>query len=705
MKSNHDRRPEHQPDGDPCYKCGVRASRHRPGRNRQRNKPKPRRNIPQEFLGNPPFVGIDGEGKTIGDSHCYTLLAAVNEYGETMGYIENPEGLSTDDCLAFLTDLAGQKLFAYSFNYDMTKLLEGFGNRDLYLLNHQELRQGKHGPIPILYPDPSQPRYSINLFNTRLTIKPFKGEVEGKKVWGEQTVVNDIWKFFQGRFVKALEDWKVGNPELWARMQRMKELRSEFDKVADNDKRAYCFEECQCMAQLARLLYNAHIKAGLKLKSWFGAGSTSSAVLTKIGIGKHIKLHRQYNPIPDEMKQPIAQAFFGGRFENSMIGLAPAPIYSYDISSAYPYQMTFLPCLVHGRWEKLSYDSKVRIGERDLVHYRLHGDRRIPWGPLPFRLPDGSICYPRSSGGGWVWGAEFLAAQTLCTGVEARELWKYHRECICQPFRELPGFYRERCRIGKEGPGIVIKLGINGCYGKTAQSVGGEGPFTSWVWAGMITSGTRAQMLEVMALHDDLHNLLYIATDGIATRERLDMPRPKDTGTYDLAKPLGGWEESILERDLFLARPGIYFCTNPTAKDLAKVRARGVGRGIILEQHAAIYEGWKNGQTVVHLKDLQRFLGMKSSINRSGKAPFYEYRRSEKYGTWIKRPVVMSFDPLPKRVLLKDGSLGLRHFPQEVESKPYDPSLLSKEALELKLLTQEANEQPYGEIVYEEDYE
>jgi hypothetical protein len=42
------------------------------------------------------------------------------------------------------------------------------------------------------------------------------------------------------------------------------------------------------------------------------------------------------------MKQRThSSAFFGGRFENSVIGPIQKEIFSYDISSAYPYQLFF----------------------------------------------------------------------------------------------------------------------------------------------------------------------------------------------------------------------------------------------------------------------------------------------------------------------------------------------------------------------------
>ncbi len=46
-------------------------------------------------------------------------------------------------------------------------------------------------------------------------------------------------------------------------------------------------------------------------------------------------------------------AYYGGRFEITRTGLLDQPVYEYDIGSAYPDGMRYLPCLEHGRWEKV----------------------------------------------------------------------------------------------------------------------------------------------------------------------------------------------------------------------------------------------------------------------------------------------------------------------------------------------------------------
>jgi len=81
-----------------------------------------------------------------------------------------------------------------------------------------------------------------------------------------------------------------------------------------------------------------------------------------------------------------------------------------------------------------------------------------------------------------------------------------------------------------------------------------------------------------------------LATDGVWSRERLALPSPRDTGTGDLSKPLGGWEEKSFPEGVFAVRPGIYFPLAPTEEALKEVRARGLGKKVLYEQWPRIVD-------------------------------------------------------------------------------------------------------------------
>lgn len=620
---------------------------------------------------------VDGEG--VGRSpHQYRLLGAGSELGESR-YVESTTELGTKECLNFFLDLPRNiRVFSFSFLYDLTLILKDLDDKTLYLLMHDELRSGKRGPIAV-----SWEGYSLNYQRGKFTLG----------IGNRKVIIWDIWRFFQSSFVKALESWQVASQEQLDKIAHMKEHREEFDKQSWGEIRAYCLSECVNGAKLARKLDTAHRECGLELRNYFGAGSTAACLLKKMGVTRH-------EP-DDAMKVAVACAFFGGRFENAVIGPIREKVWSYDISSAYPYQLPFLPCLEHGNWEYTASRPALEGAEAAIVKYSYDGPRGLSWAPFPHRLPDGSICFPESTLGGWVYLQEYLAGERLFPGVYFHGAWVYQRQCDCtSPFKDIPRYYRERVKLGKESKGIVLKLGMNSCYGKLAQSVGRKPPFQNWIWAGMITSNTRAMILDAMGLLPDMSHLLMVATDGIYTTSRITFPAPKETGTSDLPKPLGGWEEKLVPNGVFAARPGIYFPLDPTEDQLKDVRARGIGKKTLETQWRLIQSAYLKGDSTVTIPGLVRFCGAKTSLHRSSKG----ISRADYYGQWITRPVVMSFDPLPKRARVNSDGRTLELVRRQDASYPYDRvrASLSPDTLALRAAELEAQEQPDGGDLSEE---
>ena len=666
-------------------------------------------------------MGIDGEGKGR-KNHIYTMLAASNESGSIQHCVENEGGLSTEECLNFILSLpSNARLFGFAFNYDLTMMFKDLPNEELYKLFRPELRKRVDGgprawePAPILWYAPNKKLYKINLIGSLIRISRGK---TSRSIW-------DVFKFYQSSFVKALESWKCSpdssktlHPRISVdEMKEMKGNRSCFDIIPNEQIKQYCFDECSYLAELVKKLDQAHHDVLLKdkktgkptrvtLRRYDGAGSSAGAFL------RIWQIHELRNNGPDEMRNAIACSFFGGRFEHSVIGTIHAdnnkPIFSLDISSAYPYQTRFLPCLQHGTWTLSQDFERAKKATTALIHYKFSKDMTgVPttWGPFPFRMEDGSICYPLQSGGGWVWREEFLAGQRLFPHVRFKKAWVYECSCNCEPpFAQIPICYLNRLKIGKDGAGIVLKLGPNACYGKLAQSLGKNPPFQCWIWAGMITSGTRAQMLEMMRLHTNLDNLLAIATDGLYTLEDIPSPIPKDTGTFQLltgeknSKPLGGWELKKIYRPVFFARPGIYFPKNPSEKEVETLRARGIGRANLMACHNQIVSTWESGKENVDLLPITRFGGAKTNITVSHGT---RYKRSTRYGQWKKHPVQLSFNPLPKREEILDNNgiyarLSVRTISRRLTSVPYSPSLQSPDNQAMKLAEQIECEQPNG---------
>lgn len=724
---------EHDPQGEICKRCGkpaewhsgrrVRPSRRLYHRVYERSHPKPKAQAR--------IIGIDGEGSGR-FPHLYNFLAAADEFGQTWQLGRGPKvRITTEEFLDFILELPLRSLiFAFAFLYDLTKGLTDLPDKMLFLLFHEKRRQfitergtPKERMIyrPVYWPSRKAFKdgtgYRLNYMNRKFSV------AKGKRA----ATVWDVFAFFQSKFTKACADWKIANEADLDQMERMKAQRSKFDRQSYGEIGDYCLTECKNLAKLGRGLLDAHTEAGFPLTDYYGAGSTAKALMNKHNVRDYIA-----SP-PDEMREAVACAFFGGRFENSVIGPIRRKVWNADISSAYPYAATFLPCLTHGRWRKImmGHGLERAVEESRLALIRWHLPKLSPsvaglkpgissWGPLPVRKLDGTIAFPLGAYCGWTWKEEFLQASKLRLDVHASCAWVYDSDCSCQPFKFLPEVYLERLRIGKEAKGIVLKLGPNSVYGKTVQSLGWKPPFQSFVWGGNITSNCRAQLLEGMALAPSLENVLMLATDGLWTDCPIQLPSPRDTGTSHVAKPLGGWEVKEYDKGVFAARPGIYFPMDPTEEEIGKIRARGLGRRVLYEQYRMALDAYERGEGTVTLgapycdvaahrecgprcdceRGTQRFFGAKTGIKWSKATGV---RRDDNYGEWVSWPTEINFNPKPKRKRIIDrGRLecwGIEEF--ALPSIAYDPAIKTDEdkLLELaELIAEEQNDADFVEV-------
>lgn len=570
------------------------------------------------------WVGVDGEG--VGRTpHRYVLLACSD--GD---YVEDRRGLSTETCLDFLLDLGTRdaRVCGYYLSYDWTMILRDLDDSALYALFRPELRARPNGAF------------------SRVEYKGYKIHWLAGAMWladdTRRVTVWDLGKYYQGPFVNALEDWNI-RPDVQGEIAEMKARRSVFTWKEISRIRKYCLNECEALADFATAVEQAHTDADLKPRGWFGPGSTASVLL------KRHDIHERRGIVPPSLIEPIACAFFGGRAEISCSGRIAGPIYSYDISSAYPYHASRLPCLEHGRWERVTRERALT--SRGCVHALVHGHvQHAPgdWGPLPVRLVNGSIVFPSSGASGWWWRDEWLTARAGWKGLKFDHAFVLRRECDCKPFSFLPDLFAHRRAVGKEsGEGKVLKLALNSVYGKLAQTIGGA-QYASRVWAGMITSGTRAQVLQLLLCHKRQDSVLMIATDGLFSTE---------LHAVDSEIVLGGWERAEHE-SITLVRPGIYWLGE------TKLRARGLGRDSLDVAKLHLSAALEQSVQKVTLAPRTTFGGAKLCVYSVGSGGVL--RRSEHYGQWHPIPTHVSLSPTPKRAA--DWSPPTL---QEVQSAPY----------------------------------
>lgn len=478
----------------------------------------------------PTFIAVDGEGESYGreltvktpddlkeDSyrqkrratyrkHRYTLLASSNGT-----YASNSKGLSTTQCFDYLLSLpSNATLIAFAFDYDINMMIGDIDRQHLEELYSQKYTYWRGYSITWT------PRHAFSVKRI--------GAPKGAYIW-------DIFGFFQTSFINALKTWGIGEPELIEHIESMKNKRSGFEVEDFGDILHYCFEECRLAVELMERLIERIDSLGLKLVRYDGAGALAHAMLS---------IHRPFTGNDN----PLAlKAYYGGRFENAGVGFVPTG-YSYDIRSAYPAALVQAPCLKHQTWSECK-----TVYPQGVYHVKWTAKQNL-WGPFPVRDDAGNITYPLS-GSGWYWGTEILPAQPL---ARIRVLEGYRlsdKTCKCSQYGWINEYYAQRAILKQRGDyaHIAIKLGLNSLYGKTAQSIGWQSQKPRWqnyTLASWTTAFTRGKILSCLSQNPAA--IVAIATDGLFSREKLDVPVSSD---------LGSWEESRIE-NLFLFQPGVY---------------------------------------------------------------------------------------------------------------------------------------------------
>lgn len=357
--------------------------------------------------------------------------------------------------------------------------------------------------------------------------------------------------------------------------------------------------------------------------------------------------------------------YFGGRFEVPEIGYV-GDLHGYDINSAYPHITRNLPCLAHGKFRHVREYVPGAIG------IYLAGSRTAgKFAPFPFRTheraPDGlakTAIYYAHGGKRWVWQDELAVARNHfgADGIPVYDGYVWEPECDHKPFANIPELYELRKEYVTQGNGIekVIKLILNSLYGKTAQSVGWSEkngipqppPFQCFIWAGLITSGCRAMILDGIMQPDA--DVVSIATDGILSRTRIpsiDADAPKE-------KILGKWEYTAVT-DGYLFQSGVYTYLKPgkegkeTTRDGRPAKRIYKTRGFSAKEISAheLIRAWEAGERTVHADPSHsRYIPMRSGVSR--------IEALEYIGQWIPSVHDVSFTHNRRMPVLEYDSYG-----------------------------------------------
>lgn len=540
-----------------------------------------------------PFIAIDGEGYTRGKTHYYTMLSSSE--GDTIQ--DWKKGLSTNECLEFLHQYHGKGiLVGFYVTYDINMLL-----RDVPLLNLRELW------------DTGYTNWN-DWHLSWMAGKIFKVVRDGKQVtW------YDVFAFFQKSFIRALEDWKIAVP---SEIIEGKADRKNFNPKNAETIKKYNLIECELLVKLMDKLRAVAVDCGYLPKSWHGAGALANVILSQNKV-------EQFNVDCPEMNPIFLAGYYGGRNQVLQQGEFDRA-YTHDINSAYPYALVQLPS-TEGYWEQYydDFDTLPIQLERFAIHkVKWNVNKNHVLTPFPFRHKQ-SIYWPYK-GSGWYWSPEVEAAAKFYTSKELTiiESWRFTPASTVKPFSFIGDLYDRRRQYVRDGNDaqIILKLGINACYGKVAQSIGYKGnrpAYQNYFWAGWITSLTRAMVFELAATNPD--TIVSFATDGVISTSKLT--------SHNLTKQLGGWSVDAIT-NLFVLQPGVYCYDGSEHKTTFKSRGFAA-RSVNYERLRHIWR--EHGSLGDYSYKETRFIGLGSALQRN--PPLTDWRR------WIEQDRVINFAP------------------------------------------------------------
>lgn len=529
-----------------------------------------------------PSCFIDGEGSNVGEpivgvkkglhfsiqNQNYSLLAVKYDNGQYDCIVgENDEGqLSTEQCFEFIFSIPEDYIItAFGFDYDVEMMLRDVPQRELEILHKTKWVRWR--------------RYRINYIKGKYFYIQRRVRKKNKGAREPRRRIFDISGFFgKQAFATVTEKWKVSTPEEQEFLERMKKTRNEFGPVTQ-ERKDYNELEGTLANRVFEKIRTEWTRLGLNIPNPHGGGSVAKAMFRLHDVDLYM------NPQVPMPYSPILRGYIGGRFDFTRQGQFSIAIES-DINSAYPHIMRNLPCLTHIDVQRATsfVDTPNSLW---LVRWR---DTDKPWAPFPYRWKDHIRYF--TSGIGWYYGAEVASALRYDPEIEVLEGYLFNPQCDDRPFAWIEEYYNRRQELKKSSPDTAefLKIGMNSGYGCLAQTKGFVPPYQTLLWAGMITSGTRAMLLDV--IQQDPFNVIAVSTDSVTSVSpvRVDADEIR----------LGAWKQKVLP-DYTLLGNGFAYCSDEELKS--------THRGFPNWDWTNLYERWvRDGSIVVPRKDFNNAL-------------------------------------------------------------------------------------------------
>lgn len=520
------------------------------------------KNVSRVPFGERQFMSWDGEG---GHGQYWLFGCSDGDYVQA-------EGLTTYECFALLMRKAIQYRdrihIAFGFNYDVTMLTVSLPDRKL-----QQLKDTHHT---------SWGRWHLEWMpNKWFRIYDWRDKV-GIRIYDGMTFFQRSFVSKDGKIPGACEMILGWDDERLERVRIGKAGRDTFEYSEIDNIRSYMFTELSLSDSLFETLRSYFAAAGIHPRGWYGPGAVASALLKRERVGDHLR-----RDLPEAVLSAATYAYFGGRFESFYTGSYEAPVFSYDIRSAYPHALRLIPSLRDGEFHHRIQPRSIDDFALYHVRYDYRGPSKAKLGfphPFPLRDKQNRVFYPPHVEG-WYWGPEVKAAlKHFPDAITISEGWVYEQASsgpAKRPFAFVEILYRQRAKWKAEGNGaqLAAKLSLNSLYGKLAQRVGWDTDkrlpprWHQLEYAGFITSYCRAMIYTAMMQAPA--DIIAVETDGIYSKVPLDLP---------LGTELGQWEHTKYSKIIYV-QSGVYWTV---AEDgtVNQAKVRGFGSGSFTYAHA-----------------------------------------------------------------------------------------------------------------------
>jgi hypothetical protein len=294
----------------------------------------------------------------------------------------------------------------------------------------------------------------------------------------------------------------------------------------------YCIKDAELTKRLADYFWNiVYLHMEYYPKRPFSKGK----------IAEEYFLDKCYIPtinnIPTKVLEYAYNSYFGGRFELLKKGYFEQ-VYSYDIKSAYPYQISNLIDFSHGAWMEINsktYKPENSNAYTGFYECKINCNESF-FSPFIYKIGELNI-FPNGKFKQFLTKQEidFIRNNFEDSEIEIIKGYEFYPDSDYQyPFRtEIERLYEWKERETDEDIKYCVKIFMNALYGKFIQVSGDynrTGKIFNPLYASLITSGTRIKLLELALQSPD--DIIMFSTDAVHSLSKLKIPDKPKLGDF-----------------------------------------------------------------------------------------------------------------------------------------------------------------------------